>query len=93
MKNAFLLTIIIAIIVEARDNPFKSSPKESRPDSSMQEINKPEKLPKIGLIMPLDAVKIKKIVVEYQNLDGAENKKSYVVEKSVEPQKILRVYQ
>lgn len=93
MKIPFLLTAIFAFFADARENPFKSLPKESRVEASMQEINKPEKLPKIGLILPNEAVKIKKIVVEYQNLDGDSSKRSYEVEKSIEPQKPLKMYQ
>ncbi|HRF57501.1 MAG TPA: hypothetical protein PLV58_08905 [Campylobacterales bacterium] len=96
MKGIMLLTAFVAVFAAARDNPFKiaqNAQKESYVGASMEEINKADKLQTIGLQLPLEIVKIKKITIEYQSVDGQKAKKVYEIEKSVEPLKPLKIYQ
>lgn len=96
MKGIMLLTAFVAVFAAARENPFKiaqNTQKEGYVGASMEEINKIDKLQTIGLQLPLEIVKIKKITIEYLGVDGQKAKKVYEIEKSVEPLKPLKIHQ
>lgn len=94
MKNFFLLTImLLTTVLLARENPFKVGQKEDISEASMGEINKVEKLQPISITPPVESVKIKKITIEYQSVDGQRIKKTYDIEKGIDPLKTLKVLQ
>lgn len=80
------------IAVLARENPFKSPSAANISDASMENINKIEKLQTIT-ITPVESVKIKKITIEYQSIDGMKIKKTYDIEKGIDPLKTIKVSQ
>lgn len=94
MKSLFILALLLAgATLDARENPFKPPQKESLSEAAMDNINIIEKLQPITLIPPVDSVKIKKITIEYQTVEGARVKKIYEIEKGIDPLKALKVTQ
>jgi hypothetical protein len=93
VKNFFLLTMLLTTALIARDNPFKVGQKEDISGAAMCEINKVDKLQSIGITPPVESVKIKKITIEYQSVDGQRIKKTYDVEKGIDPLKCLKITQ
>ncbi len=81
------------IAVLARENPFKSPSAANISDASMENINKIEKLQTITITPPVESVKIKKITIEYQSIDGMKIKKTYDIEKGIDPLKTIKVSQ
>jgi len=94
VKNFFFLALsLTAISLLARENPFKTPQKENLAEASMENINTVERLQSITITPPVDSVKIKKITIEYQSVDGARIKKVYDIEKCIDPLKTLKVLQ
>lgn len=92
MKTALVL-VTLSLSLFARENPFKAPQKENLSEASMSQINKVEPLPVIAITPPVDSVKIKKITIEYQNIDGERIKKTYDIEKCMDPLKTIKVSQ
>jgi hypothetical protein len=90
----FFLFLLVSFVF-ARENPFApAGAKESGGnESTMGEINKLEKLQSLTITPPVDAVKIKKITIEYQGVDGERIKKTYTIEKGIDPLKTFKVTQ
>ncbi len=59
----------------------------------MENINKIEKLQSLTITPPVESVKIKKITIEYQSIDGVKIKKTYDIEKGIDPLKTIKVSQ
>jgi len=93
VKNLFLLIIFATTFLFARENPFKTAQKENISEASMAEINKVEKLESLSFPPPVESVKIKKITIEYQSVDGQRIKKVYEIEKGIDPLKSIKVSQ
>ncbi len=94
MKSLFVLTLVLAVVaLSARENPFKPPQKDSLSEAAMENINTIEKLQPITLTPPVDSVKIKKITIEYQGVEGARIKKVYDIEKGIDPLKAIKVTQ
>ncbi len=94
MRSFFFFSILIASVsLFARENPFKSPQKENLSQAAMENINTIEKLQSISVTPPVDSVKIKRITIEYQGVDGTRIKKIYDVEKGIDPFKTIKVSQ
>ena len=95
MRATLFFLFLIVSFAYARENPFaRASVKESSGNElNMGEINKLEKLQSLTITPPVDAVKIKKITIEYQSVDGERIKKVYTIEKGIDPLKTFRVSQ
>lgn len=93
MKNLFLLLLFSTTLLFARENPFRTAQKENISEASMGEINKVEKLESISFSPPVESVKIKKITIEYQSVEGQRIKKVYEIEKGLDPLKSIKVSQ
>ena len=95
MKKVFLLSVLFALAAVARENPFApaGSKESSGNESTMYEINKLEILQSLTITPPIDAVKIKKITIEYQSVDGERIKKTYTIDKGIDPLKTFKVSQ
>lgn len=59
----------------------------------MENINKIEKLQSLTITPPVESVKIKKVTIEYQSIDGVKIKKTYDIEKGIDPLKTIKVSQ
>jgi hypothetical protein len=92
MRTALMLAML-SLLLFARENPFKASQKENLAEASMSQINKVEPLPTITITPPVESVKIKKITIEYQSIDGMKIKKTYDIEKCMDPLKTIKVSQ
>ena len=66
------------MVLSARTNPFKDAVKEDISGADMAQINKIEKLQSITITPPVDSVKIKK---------------TYDIEKGIDPLKSLNIHQ
>lgn len=93
MRKVFLICCIVAVAVFARENPFKSPSQANISEASMENINKIEKLQSLTITPPVESVKIKKITIEYQSIDGVKIKKTYDIEKGIDPLKTIKVSQ
>jgi hypothetical protein len=92
MRTALMLAML-SLPLFARENPFKALQKENLAEASMSQINKVEPLPIITITPPVESVKIKKITIEYQTIDGMKIKKTYDIEKCMDPLKTIKVSQ
>ncbi|MCI4400292.1 MAG: hypothetical protein JHC37_07000 [Campylobacteraceae bacterium] len=92
MRTALMLAML-SLPLFARENPFKALQKENLAEASMSQINKVEPLPTITITPPVESVKIKKITIEYQSIDGMKIKKTYDIEKCMDPLKTIKVSQ
>ena len=81
------------MVLSARTNPFKDVVKEDITGADMAQINKIEKLQSITITPPVDSVKIKKITIEFQAIEGSRIKKTYDKEKGIDPLKSLNIHQ
>ncbi len=92
MRTALALALL-SLSLFARENPFKAPQKENLFEASMAQINKVEPLAPITITPPVESVKIKKITIEYQTIDGERIKKTYDIEKCMDPLKTIKVSQ
>ena len=92
MRIAIAL-VALSLLLFARENPFKTPQKENLAEASMAGINKVEPLPAISITPPVESIKIKKIIIEYQTIDGERVKKTYDIEKCMDPLKTIKVTQ
>ncbi len=92
MRTALALTLL-SLSLFARENPFRPAQKEDIKEAAMSEINKVEPLSPITITPPIESVKIKKITIEYQAIDGERIKKTYDIGKGIDPLKTIKVSQ
>lgn len=92
MKVALFIMAVFTF-VSARENPFRPAQKENMAEASMEKINSVEKLQSITITPPVESVKIKRITIEYQSVDGEKIKKVYEIDKGIDPLKTLKVTQ
>jgi hypothetical protein len=95
LKHILFALFLLATSLIARENPFAaaSAKDSSGNESTMGEINKLEKLQSLTITPPVESIKIKKITIEYQAVDGERIKKTYTIEKGIDPLKTLKVTQ
>lgn len=75
MKKVFFSTCFLLLSLEARENPFFPSAGEKDLLSSANENISLPKLQSASLTLPLDARIIKKVTIEYENLDALAARK------------------
>ena len=80
-----LLLILIAINLIARENPFKPVLKFSLPKKRVESFKKIE--------TKLNGVILKRVIFEYQLIDGSVEKKEIVINKKIDPAKKIIVFQ
>jgi len=93
LRKILFLLLAASMVLSARTNPFKDAVKEDITGADMAQINKIEKLQSITITPPVDSVKIKKITIEFQAIDGSRIKKTYDIEKGIDPLKSLNIHQ
>lgn len=81
MRIVLLLGTFLALLI-ARENPF-SAPNTTQPPSLItKELPSAPLRPEL-LRLPIDAVRVHKITVEYQNVDGTRDKRTFEIEKPI----------
>ena len=84
MIKTFLITLLLFLNVQARENPFFPSEGEKDiPFSSNQTKDIPE-LKRATISLPSQARVIKKVTIEYENLDASLDTKSIELDNSVD---------
>ena len=81
MKYILIISMFIATLF-GRDNPFSPS-KDSQVGSLIIKEMPSEPLRPELLRLPIDAVRIKRITVEYQKVDGTKEKRTFEIEKPI----------
>ena len=92
MKSLVVFLLLIAVL-SARENPFHAAQKESIADASMEKINSVDRLQSLTITPPVESVKIRRITIEYLNVDGEKIKRVYEIDKGIDPLKTLKVTQ
>ncbi len=84
IKKLFLLTSLFILNSQARENPFfPSQGEEDLPYTSNQSQKKP-KLPRLSISLPSTARLIKKVTIEYENLDASYERRSIDLDNSID---------
>ncbi len=93
MYRYFLLVFLSFILLDARENPF--FPVEGQKDIpyTSNSIKPIPKLDKVSLKFPPSSRVIKKVTIEYENLDASLAKKSIVINKIIDWHKPLIITQ
>lgn len=87
MKTA-LQFLLLATAVYARENPFAPSSLQGAGVSQMQpQTSIPLSAQKIQL--PVDAVKLNKVSVTYQMIDGKIETRTFFIDKAIAPDKAI----
>ena len=93
MKKIIVLSLLTAISVFGRENPFRSGAKENLAGSSMEQVNIPERFQTITITPPVESIKIRKITIEYLDVDGMRIKKTYDIQTGLDPLKPIKITQ
>ncbi len=87
MKTALYIFCLV-IIANARENPFAPSSLQGAGISQMQpQTTIPLSAQKIQL--PVDAVKLNKVTVTYQMIDGKIETRTFFIDKAIAPDKAI----
>jgi len=78
----FLLLVCFISIAFTRDNPFSYANNVQQESLISKEIPSEPLRPEL-LRLPIDAVRVKKITVEYQKVDGSKEKRTFEIEKPI----------
>ena len=90
------LVIVFALLVGsliARENPFSPSGKADREESLITKELPSEPLRPELLRLPIEAVRVKRVIVEYQKVDGTKEKRVFEIEKQIAPDMPLLIRQ
>ncbi len=71
MKRIFLVTFLLIISIQARENPFFAAPGEEDLPYTSNEQESLKKLQRASITLPSTARNIKKVTIEYENLDAS----------------------
>lgn len=81
MKVYFILIMFI-LVSFARENPFQPTANNKNDSLIAKEIPSEPMRPEL-LRLPIDAVRVKRITVEYQKIDGSKEKRTFEIEKQI----------
>jgi hypothetical protein len=81
MRFVIFFTFFCAVLV-ARDNPF--APSSTTKDGSLiaKELPSEPLRPEL-LRLPIDAVRVNRITVEYQRIDGTKERRTFEIDKQI----------
>jgi len=88
-----IVFILCTAVLIARDNPFSPSMKADKEESLITKEMSSEPLRPELLRLPIEAVRVKKIIVEYQKVDGTKEKRVFEIEKPISPDMPLLIRQ
>ena len=78
------MSIILLALLDARENPFFADKGEKDIIVSSNKDNSKTPLKRATITLPSEARILKKVTIEYKNLDGSINKKSIILDNSVD---------
>ncbi len=84
MIKILFISIVLLISLDARENPFFADKGEKDIIVSSNQDNSKPPLKRATITLPSEARILKKVTIEYKNLDGSINKKSIILENSVD---------
>ena len=84
MKRVFLVTLLLIISIQARENPFFPSQGEEDLPYTSNEEEVVKKLERASITLPSTARIIKKVTIEYENLDASLETQSIELENSID---------
>ncbi len=84
MIKIFSIILALLISLSARENPFFADKNEKDIIVSSNHKNEKEPLKRATITLPSEARILKKVTIEYQNLDGSIDKKSIKLDNSVD---------
>lgn len=84
MTRVFLITLLLFINIQARENPFFPSEGEKDIPYTSNEEKIVPKLKRATISLPSHARVIKKVTIEYENLDASVETKSIELENTVD---------
>jgi hypothetical protein len=92
MRFVLVFVALISTLI-ARDNPFSSSTNADKEESLIARELSSEPLRPELLRLPIEAVRVKRVIVEYQKVDGTKEKRVFEIEKSIAPDMPLLIRQ
>lgn len=84
MIKIFFLTTLLLLSLYARENPFFADKGEKDIIFSSNKDNSKVPLKRATITLPSEARILKKVIIEYKNLDGSISKKSIELDNSVD---------
>ncbi len=84
MIKLLILTFLLSISLNARENPFFPSPGQKDLLSTTNKDLSVEPLKRAAISLPSSARTIQKVIVEYKNLDGSIQKRSISLNNAVD---------
>lgn len=84
MIKVLLLTFCLILQTQARDNPFFPAKGEKDLPVSTNDYKKAPKLTKATMAVPMNARVIKKVTIEYENLDASIESKSIELNNAID---------
>lgn len=84
MIKVIFVSIFLFIILDARENPFFPSKGEKDIPYTSNQVKKAEPLKQSSITLPSSARVIKKVTIEYENLDASIEKKSIDLDNSID---------
>ncbi len=84
MIKVILISFLIFIILDARENPFFPSKGEKDIPYTSNQVKQAEPLKRSSITLPSSARVIKKVTIEYENLDASVEKKSIDLDNSID---------
>jgi len=82
--KVIFVSIFLFIILDARENPFFPSKGEKDIPYTSNQVKKAEPLKQSSITLPSSARVIKKVTIEYENLDASIEKKSIDLDNSID---------
>ncbi len=80
--RAIVLFALFFIISFARENPFSPS-SDTKNESFIAKEIPTEPMRAELLRLPIDAVRVKRVTIEYQKVDGTKEKRTFELEKQI----------
>ena len=84
MIKTLFISILLLVSLDARENPFFADKGEKDIIVSSNKDNSKIPLKRATITLPSEARILKKVTIEYKNLDGSIDKKSIVLDNSVD---------
>ncbi len=84
MIKLFLIALLLSLTLQARENPFFPSEGEKDIPLTSNQDNSIPKLKRATISLPPQARVLKKVTIEYKNLDGSIEKKSIELNNAVD---------
>ena len=84
MIRSLFVTLFLLITLDARENPFFAAKGEKDIPYTSNKVISAKPLKRLSISLPSSARLIKKVTIEYENLDASMEKKSIVLDNSID---------